>query len=97
MLRRVLTLVAECEHCPRVSDPFQVISKGHPKDNEPEAHRFMADIPFGWGTCTSGGWGATNYTRSQLLCPNCLDEAEEKKYGEIRRSEKQILDGLAEL
>jgi len=97
MLRRVLKLVAFCDYCKKQSKPFEVISYGHSSKNEPEPHEFMKDLPFGWGTLTSGGWGMTNYTRTQVLCMDCLDKAEAKKEGQIERSKKGPLDGLAEV
>lgn len=30
------------------------------------------DAPEGWGYHTSGGWGITNYTKTELLCPKHL-------------------------
>ena len=30
------------------------------------------DLPDLWEYHTSGGWGMTNYTKTQLLCPTCV-------------------------
>lgn len=32
------------------------------------------DIPTDWGFHTSGGWGMTNYTKTQLLCRKCIEK-----------------------
>jgi hypothetical protein len=29
-------------------------------------------LPDLWEYYTSGGWGSTNYTKTQLLCPECV-------------------------
>lgn len=36
------------------------------------------DPPKGWGYFTSGGWGMTGYTNTELLCPQHLAQATER-------------------
>jgi len=46
-------------------------------------------LPKGWGTVTSGGWGSTDYTRTEDLCPICLEKENGKKKLRARDSARQ--------
>jgi hypothetical protein len=47
-----------CEHCGRqeLVTTFEI----------------FPDLPEGWGRYTSSGWGLTDYTKTEELCPTCL-------------------------
>lgn len=32
----------------------------------------VEQLPTDWGYHTTGGWGMTNYTKTQLLCAKCI-------------------------
>jgi len=97
MLRRVLTMVADCERCPFVSKPFTFISKGGSSKNALEATDFFEQLPFGWGNWTPSGWGSYDRDSTQLVCPECVEKAKVSGEGEVRISPKTILDGLSEV
>lgn len=89
-------MVADCERCPHVSEPFTFISRGGTHKNAVDACSFFEELPFGWGTWTTGGWGSYDRDRTQLVCPKCVEKARISGEGELRVSKKTILDGLAE-
>ncbi len=91
MIKRLDTFELHCEHCRKVSRPFVFACTLVVK--EPSAE----DYPFGWGSWRTGGWGKTNFEKSQDLCPECLAKAKVENYGTIRESRRTVLDGLAEI
>ncbi len=90
-------MVADCDGCSNVSKQFSLISKGGPSDNCPELSSFFEHLPFGWAVWITWGWGSRNDPRTQLICPECVEKAKISGEGELRISEKTILDGLAEI
>jgi len=97
MLRRVLTMVADCDRCPTVSNPFTFISKGGSYENAVDASAFFGHLPFGWANWTTPGWGGYDRDRTQLICPECVEKAKVSGEGTLRMSPKTVLDGLAEV
>lgn len=94
MLRRVLTMVADCDQCHAVSKPFTFISKGGSSDNCPDSSGLFEHLPFGWAELTTSGWGPYDRERTHLICPECVEKVSD---GEVRLSKKGLLDGLAEV
>jgi hypothetical protein len=56
MIQEVKTFKVTCDRC-----RAEVI-----------VHGVRCELPKDWGTETSSGWGMTDYTRTEELCPLCL-------------------------
>ncbi len=97
VLRRVLTMVADCERCDYISEPFTFMSLGGSHENSLEGGAFFEHLPFGWATWTTGGWGSYDQDRTCLICPECVEKAKVSGEGRLRLSPKTILDGLSEV
>ena len=97
MLRRVLTMVADCDRCPTRSEPFTFVSLGGPNDNAIDASSFLEHVPFGWALWTTPGWGQYDRNRTHLICTECVEKAKASREGTLEMSPKTILDGLSEV
>jgi hypothetical protein len=66
MIREIKTWEVKCDHCPHK------ITVTYP--DEP-----YAGMLKGWSNYTSGGWGMTNYSKTELLCPKCMEKQEKEE------------------
>ena len=65
MKREIKTFEVECDHC-------------HATAIVNVTPRSSSDLPDKWGYYTSHGWGMTDYSRSEELCPKCLEQVKNK-------------------
>lgn len=87
MIREVKTYEIVCDHCRNERAVVHYAGFGTPS---------AEDLPTGWGTWTTGGWGKTGYSNTEELCPGCFQEAKKKNYGTYAASKRSPLHDLAE-
>lgn len=82
MIQFKLQMVVTCDHAPHSCNKkleFDLLISAHKlqkilKDGSDALE--PRDLPSDWGFHTTGGWGMTDYTKTELLCGNCIG-----KYG----------------
>lgn len=50
------------------------------------------DLPADWALHTSGGWGSTDFTKTQLLCADCVKKW---NHGTVRRGTRGPLTRIS--
>lgn len=64
-MREIKTWSVRCDWYQCDTPPLVIVGED---EHEPDA-------PEGWGYHKSGGWGLTDYTNTELLCPKHLAQA----------------------